>query len=273
MSLYVETKIYVEGVLTAPDAVPTLTDPDSTYGVRRADTLAVIAAAGTLMTLVSTGIYRYEIATPVSGVIYEYYIRAVVDGDVYQFPGTVSLNDDEVPSYLSAADATALANQLPGLASFKAGSDAEKLAALKLATDRFDTARRYQGRKYLPTQTLEFPRQAYGSTGASSDWEWVRREGSAGDSTGIWDWDATTSAAIVPAKVKRAVLYEADSILKGDLDAKLDARFTGLLSQTVGSVSESYAAFAQVGGDGAPVLCREADRISRQYQLRSGQVL
>ena len=49
----------VDGVLTAPDATPTLSDSTATYGIRKTGGVNVIAAA-TAMVLVSTGVYEYD---------------------------------------------------------------------------------------------------------------------------------------------------------------------------------------------------------------------
>lgn len=269
--LFIYITIKVDGVLTDADAAPTLTDETSAYGVRRGDTLAVIAAAGTAMTRTSAGQYRYEIPSPVAGVIYEYAILALVDGETLRDIGTVSLTSEDLPSYLTAADATALAGQLPGLSSFKAATDAEKLAALCVATSRFDTARRYQGSKYELDQVLEFPRSPYGSPGVPP--RLSSGERSYGYADQVWDWDWDNNVAIVPRNVKLAVLHEANSIIAGVRDAKLDARHDGLLSQSVGGMSESYAQISATDNNGNPVLCRDADRLSRMYALRSGKLL
>jgi hypothetical protein len=179
-----------------------------------------------------------------------------------------------VSSYLTTSDADALAATLPGLAAFVAAADPVKAAALELATDRFDTARRYQGRKYDAAQALEFPRVAYESGASAFDRGVASAAAERSTGAQIWDWDDDANAAVVPDRVKRAVLYEANAIIDGSRDEILDAIANGLASQSAGGLSESYRNPADQGGaGGVPTLCRDAERISRSYQLRSGRVL
>lgn len=165
----------------------------------------------------------------------------------------------------TVANAAILAVTMPGLTAFKAASTATQRAAMGMAALRIDSAMRYQGRKYDPTQTLEFPRVAYGSAmpnqAVPQPWPFSGTE--------IWDWDDATNAAIVPPKVKVAELLEAESILKGTKrDERLQAIADGVASQAIGSLNESY-----FKPDGRPKLSLDADRIMRRYELRSGQIL
>ena len=66
MSLTFTWSIKVNGVLTAADSAPTLSDSAAVYGIKRLDTDAVVVAAGTALTNASTGIYSYTLSSPVS---------------------------------------------------------------------------------------------------------------------------------------------------------------------------------------------------------------
>jgi hypothetical protein len=180
-------------------------------------------------------------------------------------------------SYLAVADGDALANAMIGLASYKAATADDRSNALVMATERIDAAMRYQGSKYDPSQTLEFPRLAYRNqplAAGVSPWPFNEltaaglTEG-ASVSDDVWDWDADSNSAVVPSRVQRACLFEADSLISGSRNARLDAAHDGLASQSVGGMSESYA---QVDASGRPVLCRQADELMRFYRLRSGSI-
>jgi len=161
---------------------------------------------------------------------------------------------DAIPTYLSLDEAAILAAQLPGLAAYLAANSGQQLAALRQASSDFDLAYPYQGAKYDPDQEMEFPRI---------------------DGDHIRDWDSTANAAIVPAAVKRAVLHQADSILDGGRENRLEGQHDGLASQQVGSMSESYTAGTTPagGGNAAGALCRRADMIAQRYRLRTGRML
>lgn len=238
------------GSLADADATPTMSDADTTFGVRRVSDGVVLIAAGTAMTRESLGVYSYTFSGAVAGVAYEYAMRAVVDSAVRYLQEMSTLTVVSSMSYLTVSDADAIAATLPLLDAWTAAGTTAKQKALELASMRFDLARRYQGRKYEEDpadQPLEFPRIAYPET--------------------VWDWDSTDDEAIVPALVKRAVVYEANSILTADRDRIVAAIHDGLTSQSNGSVSESYRQTA------SSPLCAEADSISRRYQLRSGALL
>lgn len=80
MSLTFTWSIKVNGVLTAADSAPTLSDSAAVYGIKRLDTDAVVVAAGTALTNASTGTYSYTIASPVTGVTYRAALKAIVSG-------------------------------------------------------------------------------------------------------------------------------------------------------------------------------------------------
>lgn len=174
-------------------------------------------------------------------------------------------------SYLTSSAADAIALTLPPtlLSAYNAALDAAKTTALELASYRIDNAYRWQGRKYDPTQALEFPRVAYESS-SSPNWPGLSLSSNVMADT-VWDWDTDASEAIVPAAILRAVCFEADSILASDRNRLAQAIHDGLASQSVGGMSESYR--GDFGPNGLPVLCRDADVLVRKYTLRSGRIL
>ena len=190
-------------------------------------------------------------------------------------------------SYLTQADADVMAAQMlstevaaylaaSGTATAPALTDREK--ALLAATRAIDAAMRYQGRRWDPTgfitgtpQVLEFPRVAYqgsftpwmGYGGIWPDASWPGYPGFSG--TVIWDWDGTNKVAVVPDDVKRATLFEANSLLLGNRKERTDARHDGVTSQSGDGLAEAYA------GD-CPILCAAAHQIMVKYRLRSGEM-
>src|SRR4051794_31747456 len=113
-----------------------------------------------------------------------------------------------MPTYVTPDEVRDIAGALPGLSQLIALEDDTLAAYAELASDRFDTARRYQGRKFEASQTLEFPRVARG-TGLVGNTASPNTDPRAiGISAEVWDWDSTTNAAVAPAAVKRAVVYE-----------------------------------------------------------------
>src|SRR3954471_13391540 len=75
----------------------------------------------------------------------------------------ISSSSTTLPKYLIVADADALAAQMPSneLKAYRAASTQDKDAALIGATADID-GQKWQGIKYDPTQTTEFPRVANG---------------------------------------------------------------------------------------------------------------
>jgi hypothetical protein len=181
-------------------------------------------------------------------------------------------------AYLTSTDADTLAATLPGLSAYKAvtGSNAAavKTAALLQASDDIDQAIKYQGCEYGPLigqdQPREFPRATDPASLATMGFPSPDPLPSLGFALAnkIWDWDATTSTAVVPAKVQLACLHQADSILKGDRDGRLQSLADGMTQQGIGTMSEQY----QNGSD-ASVLCMRAKMIMDNYRLRSGRML
>ena len=164
--------------------------------------------------------------------------------------------------YLTVSEADALALTTLGLVQWPAATSAEKSGALDAATRLIDTALRYQGRKYEPAQSLEFPRVAY--------------TGGDGVAELVWDWDPATQSAVVPPPVKLACLLEADEILQ-DLKGKsqrwrrLDEQHQGVTFDLTGSTAEAYRkGTAPAGRSG---LSRRAYELLVRYRIASGRIV
>jgi hypothetical protein len=175
-----------------------------------------------------------------------------------------------LPSYITVEEANTLAAELHGLSpAWANAADADKLKALTTATARVNASRRWQGSQYIPvgqwavvSGQLEFPRVNLARQAVS----YGRSELIDADPV-----DLNSLVPVVPTAIKLAVLWEADSLLKGARAARLQDQHDGLAGQSIGSASESYR--PQVNGNGVPVLCAEADILCRKYQLRSGAML
>jgi hypothetical protein len=155
--------------------------------------------------------------------------------------------------YLSVAEADALAGQLVArqVASYVGTADADqRQAALNQASADID-AGQWQGQRYDSAQARAFPRLQSAALTAPS--------------TAVWDLDEF-GVAIVPERVYRAVLLQADSILAGRRNDRMDARHDGVSSQSADGLSEAYSGPAEV-------LCRAAAEVMRVYRLRTGQLL
>jgi hypothetical protein len=266
--------IEISGVPTDADSTPVLTDKAGTFGIKRLDTAAVVVAAGAAMTREGAGVYSYELAAPADGVTYRAAFRFVVRGRNYYAAEEQTASIETVlPSYLTASEADALAASLPGLVSYRAAAADAKATALALASGKLDAAHRWQGRKYDDAQSLEFPRLAYESgaaIGAASRvaYDPARQRTVAGV---VWDWDADADAAVVPVQVKLACLYEADSIIDGTRDELVDKQRDGLLSQSVGGMSETYAQLSATAA-ASNALCAKASAFVQRFRLRSGVI-
>lgn len=97
----------VEGVLTDVTTAK-LSDPTGTYGVKRDDTDAVVVAAGTAMTKVSTGTYEYSFTEPAEGLAYTAYVEFVYGGATYHIehdlPALGTEDDDSLAVTYSILD-------------------------------------------------------------------------------------------------------------------------------------------------------------------------
>jgi len=78
----------IDGALTDVTAI-VLSDPTSTFGVKRNDTGAVVVADGTAMTKVSTGVYSYSFDEPAAGLTYTYWVEWQYGGETYRYEGTI----------------------------------------------------------------------------------------------------------------------------------------------------------------------------------------
>lgn len=82
MSTTISFNLKVNGVLTDATSV-VLSDPTSTFGVRRTDNSGVVVAAGTVMNHDGTGQYSYTFADPSPGLTYESQIKYVYGGNTF----------------------------------------------------------------------------------------------------------------------------------------------------------------------------------------------
>lgn len=174
--------------------------------------------------------------------------------------------------YLTTEEATALIATLPAvLLGDLVNQEDEALTALLLvASDDIDTAMKYQGSKYLSTQEREFPRVPYPESFVEVHRQYANATLNLMGGE-VWDWDATTNAAVVPAAVKLAVIWQAAFLLVPGVAERLAAIRSGLTQQGIGTGSESYD--ATVAGRPGANLDTRAFQIMDKYRLRSGQVL
>jgi hypothetical protein len=269
MSLQISIRIKKSGSLANADTTPTLADAAAAFGIKRVSDSVVVVAAATAMTAQSTGVYVYVFADAVAGVTYLWSAKAIIDGVTYYKEETVTAPaESSATSYLTTAEADTIAATLPASTAWAAASSDVKARSLELASMRFDNARRYQGRKYDGNQFLEFPRLPYDGGSLLSAYQYPLSS----QPPQVWDWDSTADEAIVPLMVKRAVFLEAVSIVIGDRDRIVNSIANGIVSQTTGSLSETYARLPNTAS-GLPALCADAEMISHKYKLRSGAML
>ena len=174
-------------------------------------------------------------------------------------------------SYLTVAEGDALIASTLALLAYPPATALDRGAALDAATRLIDSALRYQGRKYDPAQVLQFPRVAY-DAGHADAYALVP----GGPAELVWDWDASTSAAVIPAAVKLACLLEADEILQ-DVSGKsqrwrrLDEQHQGVTFDMTGSAAEAYRKGVPAAGRSG--LCRRAYELLAPYRLMSGRAI
>jgi len=210
---------------------------------------------------------------PAPGIVYNYTYQITWPGGA-QTPvlnGSIPGGDDLL-RYMELGEALRRSRPMFGLPHWKRASLVDKYAALAQATHDVEHGLRFQGRKYIVDQVLEFPRvpwessnpNQYPNTGPVA---WLR-----GDR--IWDWSMELNQAIVPVRVKEAVLVQANSVLQGSRAKRAEQISQGLKGQRAGALSEEYAMESGAGdGPVGNVLCRAAFQLLRDYRLRSGRLL
>jgi hypothetical protein len=200
------------------------------------------------------------------------YGDGVTDGP---FPGSpINGPAGSVPTcYLTNTAADALAANLPALAAWPTASAAQKTAALIQASSDIDNGMVYQGRKYDLSQVLQFPRMAYEAAARVRNWGVLTQPViPPGYGDVVWDYDAANLAAIIPNDVLTACLYQADSILAGDRDARLSVMHDGISQQANSGLSESYRPRREAMGLDSG-LCRRAYTLLQKYKVRAGRIL
>ena len=187
----------------------------------------------------------------------------------------ISGSDPVAGSYLTVAESHELGLVIPGsaMAALLTKNDSELAALLLAASWDIDHAMPYQGVRYAADQVRQFPRyqRAYGLSQPhvlnSPTAQLVPPPGA-----GVWDWDDDANAAIVPERVKLACLHQAASLLDETFRGRLEAIRSGLASQSIGSLSETYLKPADIPG-GLSGLCDQAQRLMDYYRARSGGLL
>jgi hypothetical protein len=247
-------RVRVGGVLTNATSV-VLSNVAGTAGVTRDDTSAVVVADNTPMVNTATGVYQHTIANAVAGVTYRYHVECLLNGTIYRDEDTASIAvASTLPSYLTLSEAESLAGAM-ALKVWSAKTSTEKMNALAMASMRIDAAMRYQGGKYEPDQSLEFPRIDGSRATTATGWR---------DSPG-------DDLIIAPNDCLHACILEADSLLLGDRDGRLQKLADGLTAQSIGSASESYG--PADGNTVRPVLCFGANVLMQKYRLMSGGIV
>jgi len=173
-------------------------------------------------------------------------------------------------AYLTAVEARELGAVTAGSAitTLLAKDDTELATLLLAASWDLDHAMTYQGVRYEADQAREFPR--YKRQLGTPDLRQPREQLTG--SVGVWDWDSSTNTAIVPERVKLACLHQAASLLDTNFRGRLDAIRSGLASQSIGSLSETYLKPADIPG-GLSGLSDLAQRLMDYYRARSGGLL
>lgn len=195
---------------------------------------------------------------------------------------TVKTSRLAIAKYLSVYAADQIAAQMPAaeVAYYNAATAADKRRWLRFASRDVNNAIKYQGRKFDPLSSFEFPRYAdasalssfgYGVNAILSPATVLFGLGGGGAGGGademFWDWDIENNRAVVPLDVKLAVVRQANALAAGR-GATLAPLHDGLASQGVGSLQESYFA-----GATPQKLCLEAWELLKRYELRSGSML
>lgn len=260
-------RVRKNGVYADADVAPVMADAAGAFGVKRLDTGVTVIAVNEPAAHDAVGHYSKTIDPAVPGVVYQGFFRVVVNGDTYHVERQGSVQDEAAPastSYLTQSEADALAGQLPAttLPSWATASTLEKTAALELASSDVDEGLRYQGRKYDETQARQFPRVAYQAAPFAPSGRGVADT--------VWDWSVDLNAPVVPLDVQRAVLYQAEAILRNEREERLSNQHDGIIYDQSGPLSESYKASDRPGFESG--LARRAYMLLRKYRLQAGSL-
>lgn len=175
--------VKLAGVWTPTDVTSIVaSDPTATYGVKRDDTDAVVVAAGSALTWVSTGVYSLSFAAPEDGLTYTWWPEWVYLGNTSRLERTYT--DPIESGYFEVQDPdepTETANAYVTVAEFKSYCngrgidyssklDVEIEQAIVRATDYTDGRWIYEGLKYDDDQSTEVPRsEVFNKAGYSID--------------------------------------------------------------------------------------------------------
>ena len=85
----IRSRFEIDGVLTDITSI-SLSEPHSTFGVKRNDTDAIVVPDGMAMAKISTGIYEYTFSDPAYDLTYTYWIEWSYGGETYFEEHTIS---------------------------------------------------------------------------------------------------------------------------------------------------------------------------------------
>lgn len=233
---------------------------------------------GAAMGNLGGGVWSYAVTDPAPGLVYGCTIVFTFgDGATITRIRSVAGSTDAQPRYLLSAEGLVLAASMLNVSYFLGAASATQSAALAAATADIDTAIRYQGRRVdMVAQLTEFPRVAYESNTASASYNYVGPLATnmlPGGNT-VWDWDSVNQMAVIPDRVKRACILQANSRLDPVRLATLDRAASGLTSQKIGSAAETYDIAQMIAASGGSLaLCREAAALMNFYRIRQGRML
>lgn len=95
MSQTTIVKLFSVGGIPVNATTAKLSSFDTSYGVKRTDTGAVVVADGTAMTNIGTGVYAYTFTDPASDLTYEYSVEFVYAGETYHIVANIAGGADQ----------------------------------------------------------------------------------------------------------------------------------------------------------------------------------
>lgn len=113
----------VNNVLTDPTSI-VLSDSAGTYGIKRNDTDAVVVAAGTAMTKITTGVYEHTFTEPADDLAYTAWVKIVYGGNTYYWEHDLPATESTTTTTTTTAAATS--EGIPDLSSLLAAPLATK---------------------------------------------------------------------------------------------------------------------------------------------------
>jgi hypothetical protein len=165
-SLTIHRTWEVNGTLVDPTSV-ILRDRTNAYGVKRADTGAVVIAAGTAFTKSATGDYEYTIEDVVDGATYIAATEVVYGGHTYHFE-TTHVADSDADSGTGIVTRSEVLEEL----GITTPTDAEESVIDKAILKATAAVRRYLGYDPMYAERTEYyPQRSYQAQGGRGVWE------------------------------------------------------------------------------------------------------